>query len=219
MEIRILGDTQDDSAKLSSAERLLKEVVSDAADKVLNDRATSLVAKIDVVTEGPTPQLTPLLTYEGVVIRLDLSDCFIPIYDLEPNRARIKTLAFHELFHLRDRLNPSFDMNYHQDSTRGHSKSRRYINGVWDVSIERRKLDEFKLPSFPTFTRPLPDSEESRKDSRDAMLWQLNANFPNNTDASSIFDDIWDTAKGKVNYPELLVFADRLKKAEPSEPE
>lgn len=205
----ILPDPEDGRDDVAAA---LMDLALDAINRVLRKPLPPFLARVDLVADGPTAQMTPLFTPEGVVIRLDLgvSDfCFL--IDIEEQREHLRSVLYHEFFHLRDRLDPEFQLDHHEESTIDREKRRLPINAVWDVSIERRKLDEFGIPPFAWFSRTgLPH--------REAVLANLQGLYDTDQIVEELFFELWDTRRGHATHPELVVFADRLPRKSAASP-
>jgi hypothetical protein len=187
----------------------LTELAREAIDKVLKKPLPAFLARVDLVADGPTAQMTPLLAPEGVIIRLDLGVrdfCFSA--DIEEQREHLRTVLYHEFYHLRDRLDPEFQLDYHEDSTGDREKRRLPINAVWDVSIERRKLDTFNLAPFAWFSR-------TKLSHREAVLANLQSLYGTDHVVEELFVELWDTRRGHATHPELIAFADRLPRKPP----
>jgi len=197
----LLPDPEDGRDDVAAA---LMDLARDAIDKVLIKPVPAFLIRVDLVADGQTAQMTPLFTPDGIVIRLDLGVsefCFLT--DIEEQRDNLRSTLYHEFYHLRDRLDPEFQLDYHEEST-GHREKRRLpINAVWDVSIERRKLDSFGIPPFAWFSRTeLPH--------REAVLKNLQDLYGTAQVVEEIFIELWDTRQGRATHPELVALADRL---------
>lgn len=199
----------DEGEKRSVVSGAVMDLVRDAIDHVLPRPVPAFLARVDLVAEGPTAQMTPLVSPEGVVVRLDLSICDFFLWNgIDGQRDHLKSILYHEFYHLCDRLDPGFGFDYHEDATRAGENRRMPINAVWDVSIERRKLDTFSIPPFATFA-----ASRKRMQPRDAVLDNLrNLRGIIGADPSieEVFTEIWDTRKGKIDYSDLVRLAGRL---------
>lgn len=162
-----------------------------------------MVKRIDIVAEGEKAQMTPLVTRQGVVVRLDLT----ARHDLERDDSDswnvLVPLVYHELYHLVDRLDPEFDMDYHLDSQFETPEERRTTNVVWDVYIERRKFIEHGQAAVS-----LLDID----DPREATLRNFIDLVGNGEVQRTVFEEIWDSASS-MTYSELRNLAKRLEEA------
>ncbi len=169
--------------------RIIKESIHEAWKKLIEvfDIDISFIEQIDVVTRGHMSQITPLVTRNKVVIRLDLGMAI----DFE-KRENIRSIIFHEVYHLADRLDPKFEMDYHLDSERKDKKLSNIINILWDLYIEKRKYFIYKIKPIYCIHAKDQDTIKIKKISRDKFS-EIIRDFVEDTKLSdSIFNEAWD---------------------------
>lgn len=123
---------------------------------------------VHVIAECGSAQMTPLLTHEGLRCMLDLGIA----YGLEGELMR--SLIWHELYHLHDRLREDFQVDYYFDATLKGDR-RRTVNAMWDIFIESRKWLIYSITPWTHLDHNRPKKGDYE---RDTVRHWLDGIFP-----------------------------------------
>ena len=196
-----LPEARTDSEKLARIRGWLsEEIMTDM--RVVAPAAMGLISRVDVVAAGTGGQVTPLLTRDGVVVRLDLgAQERCPEPENSAGLERLRSLIMHEMYHLADRLDADFAMDYHMDATVLAGRLRREVNALWDVYIERRKLKMHAVKPLVWFSRD--------QNPKDSVLDNLKEVVGAEPESSNIFNLIWDSEQ-PVTHEQLIAWAKKI---------
>ena len=170
--------------------------INDAWDKLIIPLDISFIKIIDIVTRGPRPQITFLVTRNGVIIRLDLGEQTHFEED-------IHYIIYHEIFHLADRLDSKFEMNYHLDAESKLEKDRIVINILWDLYIDKRLFFEYKIKPKYCNDKKEQNITKINNKYRDRFLKIINCHGYDTNIFESIFNKVWCKSK-QMTYMEIF---------------
>jgi len=184
---------------IKKTKRIVAESINEAWEKLVKvfDFDISFIKQIDIVTRGSRPQIMPLVTRNGVVIRLDLSmtiNC--------EEKENVRSIIYHEIYHLADRIDPKFKMDYHLDAESKQKKLGKIINVLWDLYIEKRKFHIFKIRPIYCKDKKNRDTVEIKEASKKEFLSIIGGLKGNTNISDCIFNEIWSKS-GHMTYSEI----------------
>jgi len=166
--------------------RIIK-LIKEAWQKLIKRHNINFINRIDVVIRTYNSEIMPLVTRDGVVIRLDLGREGINFQDKED----IHSYIFHEIYHLADRLDPKFNMDYHKDAEVKQKNLGKVINVVWDLYIERRKFYIYRIRPIYCKDTKFQSTNKIKETSQNSFL-NIIDNLGGDIEISkSIFNKIW----------------------------
>jgi len=178
------------------------EFLMDARQKLIKDLEVNFIKRFDVVIRNLDAQITPLVTRSGVVIRLDLGMEGIDYQDKEELRSYI----FHEIYHLADRLNPKFDMDYHMDAEAKQKKLGKIINAIWDLYIERRKFYIYRISPICCKDMKYIETNKIKENVQYEFLSILRKLSGDKKICESIFNKVWDKSN-LITYRQIYDYS------------
>ncbi|MCX4247514.1 hypothetical protein [Paraliomyxa miuraensis] len=195
-------DEDDRKMVIAALERLIQEAMT-----AIMITVPDFVKRVEVESDGAVFHSVPVVAPNGVAVRLNLSDehSYSSSKDVEDDEKSLRSIIYHEIYHLNDRLDPGFGFDYQRDSQVEGQKDRREINGLWDIAIERRKLDNFGIDPFVTFTSGFKGLK-----AREAVLQNFMKIFGESQVTRELFKRVWDDKNGIVTHRDLIQMAAEL---------
>ena len=173
---------------ITTVKRWVTKFTIEAWEKLIKKFDIDLTKRFDIVIATLDAQLTPLVTRDGVVIRLDLGREGIDYQDKE----EIRSYIFHEIYHLADRLDPKFKMDYHMDAEVKPKNLGKIINAVWDLYIERRKFYIYRIRPIYCKDMKYVDANKIKEIVQNKFLNIIRNQGVNTKLYESIFNKVWD---------------------------
>ncbi len=178
------------------------EFIMEAWQKLIKNLEISFIKRFDVVIATCNAQLTPLVTRGGVVIRLDLGREGIDYQDKE----EIRSYIFHEIYHLADRLDPKFNMDYHMDAEVKQKNLGKIINAVWDLYIERRKFYIYRIRPIYCKDKKYIDTNKIEEIVQNNFLNIIRNQGGYTKIYESIFNKVWDQSN-LITYRQIYDYS------------
>lgn len=173
---------------ITTVKRWVTKFTIEAWEKLIKKFDIDLTKRFDIVIATLDAQLTPLVTRGGVVIRLDLGREGIDYQDKE----EIRSYIFHEIYHLADRLDSKFNMDYHMDAEVKPKNLGKIINAVWDLYIERRKFYIYRIRPIYCKDMKYVDANKIKEIVQNKFLNIIRNQGVNTKLYESIFNKVWD---------------------------
>lgn len=181
---------------VEKVKRRILNFINEAWQKLIKKFEITFIKRIDVVIRTYDSEVTPLVTRDGVVIRLDLGREGIDYQDKEDIRSHI----FHEIYHLADRLDPKFNMDYHQDAEVKQKNLGKIVNATWDLYIERRKFYVHRIRPIYCKDMKCINTDKIRETSQIKFL-NIILDLGGDTKISeNIFSELWDQSNYMTHY-------------------
>lgn len=183
--------------------KCITKFINEAWGNLMEVFDVDFIKRIDIVMRGGRPRISPLVTSEGVVIRLDLG-MEIDYKDTE----NLRSIIFHEIYHLSDRLDPKFEMDYHLDAEFSQKKLGKIINIVWDLYIEFRKFYKYKI--MPIYCKDMKnqDTTKIKAMSHDEFLDICDSGCDTKI-SESIFNEVWGRSS-PITYSQICDYANQI---------